>query len=61
MVLKSFAKLNLSLSVIKKLKNGFHDIQSIFCQINIFDKIIIKKNYNKKMTKYLLKDLFLNT
>lgn len=58
MVLKSFAKLNLSLSVIKKLKNGFHDIQSIFCQINIFDKIIIKKNYNKKNDQIFIKGPF---
>ena len=48
MVLKSFAKINLTLSVNKKLANGFHDIQSIFCLIDLHDKISIKKNFKKK-------------
>lgn len=48
MVLKSFAKINLSLSVIKRLDNGLHDIQSLFCLINLFDTISIKKNPQKK-------------
>jgi 4-diphosphocytidyl-2-C-methyl-D-erythritol kinase len=44
MVLKSFSKINLSLSVTRKLKNsGLHDIQSYFCLINLFDQIKIKK------------------
>ena len=48
MVLKSFAKINLSLSINSKLANGFHNIQSIFCLIDLFDKILIKKIKNKK-------------
>ncbi|MDB9752504.1 4-(cytidine 5'-diphospho)-2-C-methyl-D-erythritol kinase, partial [Pelagibacteraceae bacterium] len=48
MILKSFAKINLSLNVNKKLKNGLHDIESYYCLINLFDKIIIKKNNKKK-------------
>ena len=43
MVLKSYAKINLFLSVNQKLSNGFHNIQSIFCLINLSDKIFIKK------------------
>ena len=44
MKLKSFSKINLSLSVNKKLKNSnLHDIQSYFCLINLFDRIKIKK------------------
>ena len=44
MVLKSFSKINLSLSVNRKLKKtGLHDIQSYFCLINLFDQIKIKK------------------
>ena len=42
MFLKSYAKINLSLSVNKKLMNGFHDLQSIYCLIDLFDKIWIK-------------------
>ena len=48
MVLRSFAKINLSLLINKKLKNGFHDIQSLFCLIDLKDRIIIKKIKNKK-------------
>ena len=48
MVLKSYAKINLSLSVIKKLDNGLHDIQSLFCLINLYDTILIKKIKKKK-------------
>ena len=48
MVLKSYAKINLSLSVRKKLTNGLHDIQSFFCLINLSDRITIKKLNDKK-------------
>jgi len=49
MVLKSFSKINLSLSINKKLKkNGLHDIQSYFCLINLFDEIRIKKIKGRK-------------
>ena len=48
MILKSFSKINLSLSVNKKLKNGLHDIQSYFCIINLFDQIKIEKNKGQK-------------
>tara|TARA_B100000963_G_scaffold216489_1_gene188805 strand:+ start:11052 stop:11891 length:840 start_codon:yes stop_codon:yes gene_type:complete len=43
MVLKSYAKINLSLTVNKKLANGLHDIQSIFCLVNLKDTVSIKK------------------
>jgi len=49
MLLKSFSKINLSLSVNRKLKNSeLHDIQSYFCLINLFDEIRIKKIKGKK-------------
>ena len=47
MVLKSYAKINLTLSVNNKLKSGLHNIQSIYCLINLHDKIFLKKNKNK--------------
>ena len=52
MVLKSYSKINLSLNINSKLKNGLHDIQSYYCLINLFDKIKIRKN-NKKKVKSL--------
>ena len=48
MVLKSFSKINLSLNINSKLKNGLHDIQSYYCLISLFDKIKIRKIDKKK-------------
>jgi 4-diphosphocytidyl-2-C-methyl-D-erythritol kinase len=57
MVLKSYSKINLSLNINKKLKSGLHQIQSYFCLINLYDKIIIKK-INKKRDIIIFKGLF---
>ncbi len=43
MDLKSYSKINLFLDVNKKLSNGLHDIQSLFCLVDLFDTISIKK------------------
>ena len=51
MILKSYAKLNLTLSVNKKLKIGLHNIQSIYCLIDLYDKISIKKIKNANSDK----------
>ena len=42
--IKSFAKINLSLNVLKKLKSGFHSIESVVSFINLYDSIYINKN-----------------
>ena len=48
MVIKSYSKINLSLRVNFKLKKGFHEIQSFYCLINLFDEIDVNKiNANK--------------
>ena len=41
--IKSYSKINLTLRVLKKLKNGYHQINSLitFCTLN--DEIIISK------------------
>ena len=49
MVLKSYAKINLTLSVNKKLKSGLHNIQSIYCLIDLHDKIFLKKIKKKHL------------
>ena len=56
-VLKSYAKINLTLKVIKKHKNGLHDIQSIYCLVNCFDKILINKIEKFKKDKVIFKVL----
>ena len=38
------AKINLGLNVISKKNNGFHNLESCFCPINLFDIIEIKKS-----------------
>ncbi len=43
MVIKSYSKINLSLNVNSKYVNGLHEIQSLYCWINLFDKIRINK------------------
>ena len=48
MVFKSFAKINLSLTVNKKLETGLHDIQSIYCLIDLSDSIFVKKTKGKR-------------
>ena len=47
MVLKSYAKINLTLSINNKLKSGLHNIQSIYCLIDLHDKMFLKKIKNK--------------
>ena len=46
--IKSFCKINLSLRVIKKLKNGYHDIISLITFCNLHDVITISKINNFK-------------
>ena len=48
MVLKSYSKINLTLKVNSKNNNGLHEIQSLFCLINLFDNINVKKINKKK-------------
>ena len=57
MVLKSYAKVNLSLSIYKRNLKNLHEIQSLFCLVNLFDKIKVKKN-NKKFDKIVFKGPF---
>ena len=41
-LIKSYAKINLSLDVLGRYKNNLHKIQSIISYINLHDKISIK-------------------
>jgi 4-diphosphocytidyl-2-C-methyl-D-erythritol kinase len=46
MVSKSYAKVNLAINVIKKLDNGYHEVDMVMSRINFFDKIYISKQKN---------------
>ena len=47
-LLKSFCKVNLSIRVLKKLKNGLHNIQTNSFLLNLHDDIKINRIYEKK-------------
>ena len=49
-LIKSYAKINLSLGVIKKTNSGYHKIESLISFLKIYDEIKIKK-INKKNHK----------
>ena len=44
MIIKSFSKINLTLRVLNKLKNGMHNIETNAVLVKLFDEINIKKN-----------------
>ncbi len=45
--IKSYAKINISLKVLGKLKSKLHKIESLVSFINVYDEIFIKKINNK--------------
>lgn len=45
---KCYAKVNLTLDSLLKRDDGYHEIDSIMVRINLFDKLIIKKNKENK-------------
>ena len=53
----SYAKINLSLTVNAKLKNGLHEIQSYYCLVDLADKIKINRTTGYK-DKIIFKGLF---
>ena len=46
--IKSYCKINLSLKVVKRLNNGYHNITSLITFCNEHDLISISKIYNRK-------------
>jgi len=48
-VLKSYAKLNLYLSVLNKRRDNYHNIRTVFERISLFDRIILKSRPDKKI------------
>ena len=54
-LIKSYARINLSLHVLRKDKNRFHKIQSIITFLNFHDKIYIQQiNKKKHLVKFAL-------
>ena len=46
--IQSFAKINLTLKILKKLPNGYHEIESLISKISLADEILIKEVNGKK-------------
>ena len=44
MIKKAYAKINLSLKVLGTREDGYHDLDTIMININLFDKLIFKKS-----------------
>ncbi|OGX16306.1 MAG: 4-(cytidine 5'-diphospho)-2-C-methyl-D-erythritol kinase [Omnitrophica WOR_2 bacterium RBG_13_41_10] len=49
MVLRAYAKLNLYLKVLKKRGDNYHNIETIFERINLFDTVLVNKRRDKKI------------
>ena len=49
MKLKSYSKINLSLRVLNKLKNGMHNIETNSTLVKLSDEIDIKKDKKDKI------------
>lgn len=43
LTLKAPAKINLGLSILRKLKNGYHEVKLIFSQVSLFDRIYLQE------------------
>ena len=56
-IVKSYAKINISLNVVGKLPSNLHKIESIASFINIFDLLFIKK-INLRKHKIIFKGKF---
>lgn len=48
--MKAYAKINLGLDVIRKLDNGYHEVRMVMQNIDIFDKVNMKKNRKNEIT-----------
>ena len=60
LICKSFAKLNLCLHVLNQRKDGYHNIESIFCIIDFFDKLSFQIN-NSSTVNFKTNFLEINT
>lgn len=49
LVINSYAKLNLQLAVLCRRPDGYHDLETVFERISLYDKIILKSLPNKKI------------
>ncbi len=49
-IIKSCAKINVGLNIIRKRDDGYHDIETIFYPINLFDELTFEKSDSFQFT-----------
>jgi len=49
-VLKAFAKINLTLKIVSKRADGYHDIESIMQKVDLHDEVILEEAENASIT-----------
>ena len=50
--LKTRAKINLTLNVLNKRPDNYHNIESVFQKISLYDELFIEKNMSNKYRRY---------
>lgn len=48
--LKAYAKINLGLRILRKREDGYHDIETIFHRVNIYDEITLQQSSTVSLT-----------
>jgi 4-diphosphocytidyl-2-C-methyl-D-erythritol kinase len=51
--LKAYGKINLYLKVIKKLKNKYHQIETLFCYLGIHDQILVSSSKTSNQITFI--------
>ena len=51
--LKAYGKINLYLKVIKKLKNKYHQIETLFCYFDIYDQILVSSSKTSNQITFI--------
>ena len=51
--LKAYGKINLYLKVIKKLKNKYHQIETLFCYLDIHDQILVSSSMTSNQITFI--------
>ena len=49
MLLYPNAKINIGLNITEKLKSGYHNIESCFCPVSLFDIIEVKESDSSEL------------